>query len=183
MMRSQPDKPVSNKQLDKQTENNTTDSFPQEIYQALCAEYEDKLLRLRAEIDNQKKRSARELEKAEKYAISGLLEALLPVRDSMELGFNMAMQNASVPAILEGMKLTLNQFESVLGRFGVSIIDPSGQLFNPKEHEAMSIVETNDVPVNTVVEVFQKGYRLQDRLIRPALVSVSKSSDRHGGKG
>lgn len=169
--------------MDNLPGNDTAGSSSQASYEALCAEYEDKLLRLRAEIDNQKKRSARELEKAEKYAISGLLEALLPVRDSMELGFNTAMQNASVPAILEGMKLTLNQFESVLGRFGVNIIDPSGQLFNPKEHEAMSVVESNDVPINTVVEVFQKGYRLQDRLIRPALVSVSKLPDMHGSKG
>ncbi|EKF9437433.1 nucleotide exchange factor GrpE [Vibrio cholerae] len=146
-------------------------------YEKKCTEYEDKLLRLRADMDNLAKRSAREVEKARKYAVSQLLESLLPVKDSLELGLESGREDTPVERILEGVTLTLEQLDTVLKTFGVRTIDPLGQAFNPEHHEAMRVVSCSDVPPNTVCEVHQKGYLLHDRVIRPARVGVSKSPD------
>ena len=146
-----------------------------------CAECEDKLLRLRAEMDNIAKHSTREVEKARKYAVSPLLEALLPIKDSLELGLESGRQNAPLQTILEGMALTLDQFDTVLKTFGVELIDPNGQPFDPEQHEAMRVVSCKDVPPNTVCEVHQKGYLLHDRVIRPARVGVSKLPEPEAG--
>lgn len=131
------------------------------------------LLRARADLDNQAKRAARELEKAHKYAVSGLVEALLPVQDSLELGLAAARPGAEVDTLREGMGLTLDKLQAVLEKFGVEAIDPKGEPFDPEWHEAMSMTPVAALPANSVAEVQQKGYLLNGRLIRPARVTVS----------
>ena len=131
------------------------------------------LLRARADLDNQAKRAARELEKTHKYAVSGLVEALLPVRDSLELGLAAARPGADVETLRQGMALTLEKLQGVLLKFGVEVIDPVGEPFDPEQHEAMSMAPATGLPPNSVAEVHQKGYLLNGRLIRPARVVVS----------
>ncbi|MFC1348753.1 MAG: nucleotide exchange factor GrpE [gamma proteobacterium symbiont of Phacoides pectinatus] len=131
------------------------------------------LLRARADLDNQAKRAARELEKTHKYAVSGLVEALLPVQDSLELGLAAARSDTDVETLRQGMALTLEKLQGVLAKFGVEAVDPVGEAFDPERHEAMSVAPTADLPPNSVAEVHQKGYLLNGRLIRPARVVVS----------
>ncbi len=131
------------------------------------------LLRARADLDNQGKRAARELEKAHKYAVSGLVEALLPVQDSLELGLAAARPGADLETLRQGMALTHEKLQGVLARFGVEVVDSMGEPFDPGRHEAMSMAPVDDLPPNSVAEVHQKGYLLNGRLIRPARVVVS----------
>jgi len=137
---------------------------------------QEALLRARAELDNQSKRAARELEKAHKYAVASLLKALLPVKDSLELGLDAAQSEPSIEALQKGMELTLEKLESVLKEFGVEVIDPHGELFDPERHEAMSMAPVAELRPNSVAQVHQKGYLLHGRVLRPARVTVSKSS-------
>lgn len=139
------------------------------------AQRQEALLRTRAELDNQSKRAARELEKAHKYAVARLLEALLPVKDSLELGLEAAQSAPSIEALHKGMALTLEKLESVLKEFGVEAIDPHGEPFDPARHEAMSMAPLAELPPNSVAQVHQKGYLLHGRVLRPARVTVSKS--------
>lgn len=139
------------------------------------AQYRESLLRARADLDNQAKRHSRELEKTHKYAVTNLLEALLPVKDSLELGLAAAESHAGVDSLREGMALTLEKLASVLGEFGVETLDPHEQAFDPEQHEAMSMVTLPELPPNSVAQVHQKGYRLHGRVIRPARVTVSKA--------
>lgn len=134
-------------------------------------------LRLQAEIDNLHKRGQRDLENAHKYALDKFAAALLPVRDGLEMGIAAAVQGQSVdPAkLIEGSELTLKMLTSALEKFGITEVNPQGAPFNPQFHEAMSIQPRGDVEPNTVVTVVQKGYLLNDRLIRPAMVIVSKA--------
>jgi molecular chaperone GrpE len=134
------------------------------------------LLRARADLDNQTKRAARELEKTHKYAVSGLVEALLPVQDSLELGLAAARSDTDVETLRQGMALTLEKLQGVLAKFGVEVVDPMGQPFDPERHEAMSVASATGLPPNCVAEVHQKGYLLNGRLIRPARVVVSTQS-------
>ncbi len=131
------------------------------------------LLRARADLDNQAKRAARELEKAHKYAVSGLMEALLPVQDSLELGLAAARPGADVETLRQGMALTHEKLQGVLAKFGVEVVDPMGEPFDPERHEALSMAPATGLPANSVSEVQQKGYLLNGRLIRPARVVVS----------
>jgi len=133
----------------------------------------DALLRTQAQLDNERKRAARELEKAHKYAVSQLLEALLPVKDSLELGLDAADSTSDLQALRHGMQLTLEKLGAVLIDFGVETIDPRGQPFNPECHEAMNMEPVADLPPNTVSQVHQKGYVLNGRVVRPARVTVS----------
>ena len=134
----------------------------------------DQLLRARAEIENLKRRQAKELEKAHKFALDGFVRELLQVRDSLELGHNAALdESADVSKLREGTELTLKLLTDVMGKFGVEQIDPEGEPFNPEYHQAMTTQPRDDVPPNRVVTVVQKGYLLNGRLIRPAMVIVS----------
>lgn len=134
----------------------------------------DQLLRARAEMENLKRRQANELEKAHKYALDGFVRELLQVRDSLELGHNAALdESANVEKLREGTELTLKLLTDVMGKFGVEQIDPQGEPFNPEYHQAMTTQPRDDVPPNTVVTVVQKGYLLNGRLVRPAMVIVS----------
>jgi len=134
----------------------------------------DQLLRARAEIENLKRRQAQELEKAHKFALDGFVRELLQVCDSLELGHNAARdESADVDKLRHGTELTLKLLTDVMGKFGVEQIDPVGEPFNPEFHQAMTMQPRGDLPPNRVVTVVQKGYRLNGRLVRPALVIVS----------
>jgi len=137
----------------------------------------NEVLRARAEMDNLRKRQERELEGARKYALESFVGELLQVRDSLELGIQAAQGDAAdIKQLLEGTDLTLKLLGGVMTKFGVERLDPEGQLFNPDFHQAMSVQPRDDVPPNTVVAVIQKGYTLNGRLVRPALVMVSQAA-------
>jgi len=134
----------------------------------------NKLLHLTAELENIKKRNARDLANAHKFALEKIALELLPVRDSMELGIQAAVGEQIDPdKLMEGAELTLKMLISTLEKFDIIALDPAGEKFNPELHQAMSMQEMADVPTNTVITVVQKGYTLNGRLIRPALVIVS----------
>ncbi|HHC73225.1 MAG TPA: nucleotide exchange factor GrpE [Thiotrichales bacterium] len=146
--------------------------------EAKADEHYQNLLRLQAELDNLHKRTARELQNAHKYALEKFVSELLPVRDSMEMGLYAAQEGtADIRKLVEGMELTLKMLHDAMAKFGVEQINPEGEKFDPDAHQAMSMQEAPEVPPNTVMNVMQKGYRLNDRLLRPALVMVSR-----GGK-
>lgn len=137
----------------------------------------DQCLRLQAEIENLRKRSARDLENAHKFALEKFASDLLPVKDSLEMGISALQGDVVDPAkVREGSDLTLKMLGGVMEKFGIVEINPEGERFNPEFHEAMSMQERTDVEPNTVITVFQKGYLLNDRLIRPAMVIVSRGN-------
>jgi molecular chaperone GrpE len=143
-----------------------------------AAQARDAQLRAIAELDNVRRRLDREFQTSQKYANEGLLRELLGVCDSLELGLKAAEeadQKAQAKALIEGKQLTYRQLMAVLEKQGVRQVDPTGQPFNPDQHQAMSMVESDEVPANHVVQVMQKGYKLHDRLLRPATVIVAKA--------
>lgn len=131
----------------------------------------DEQLRERAELDNQRKRLVREVEQARRFANERLLGDLLPVFDSLEAGLQAAGDHAKVR---EGLELTLRQLQRVAEANGLAVVDPVGQPFNPEQHQAVSVADGAGAASNTVLQVFQKGYLLNDRLLRPALVVVAQ---------
>ena len=138
------------------------------------SELEDTVLRLRAELDNSQKRSVAEVEKAHKYGIERLLLELLPVVDNLEHALNNLSEDVS-ESDKEGIDLTLKSFESALDKFGISPIYPISEDFDPIKHEAVSVVKDEKHADNKIVEVMQKGWRLHERVIRPARVVVIKN--------
>jgi molecular chaperone GrpE len=130
------------------------------------------LLRTKAEMENLRKRTEKDLEKAHKYGMEKFVSEMLPVKDSMELG--LAAQDATVESLNEGMELTMNMFSSALEKLGVKEINPENEAFDPELHQAMTMQESDEVDANTVLAVMQKGYLLNERLVRPAMVVVSK---------
>lgn len=136
----------------------------------------DAQLRAVADLDNVRKRTEREVQSARLYGAEKLLGELLGVADSLDLGLAAASKpEAQVNALLEGMQLTHKQLLSTLEKHGVKLVDPRGEAFNPEFHEAVTLVPTAAVPPNHVLEVMQKGYRLHERLLRPAMVVVAKA--------
>lgn len=143
--------------------------------QATIKEYWDQIMLLNAEIENNRKRAQRDIENAHKYAVKNFVESLLPVTDSMEMGLAATLnENATLDSIREGMTLTMNMFVQMMEKNGIQAIDPQGDKFNPELHQAMTMQENDEVDANTVLAVMQKGYSLNERLIRPAMVVVSK---------
>ena len=139
----------------------------------------DKAVRMQAEMENLKKRTQKDLESAHKFALEGFVKELLPVIDSLELGLQAAIGDSDeVQKFREGTELTLKQFESVFTKFNIDIVNPLGQPFNPELHQAMTMQPSADAEPNTVLNVFQKGYVLNGRLIRPAMVVVAKADDK-----
>jgi molecular chaperone GrpE len=135
----------------------------------------DKFMRSQAELDNILKRTKRDVENAHKFAIEKFVNELLPVRDSLEMGLDHAEGEDVDPAKLkEGSELTLRMLNQVMQKFNIQQIDPKGEVFNPELHEAMTMVPSNEVDPNCVLDVIQKGYTLNDRLVRPARVIVAK---------
>lgn len=138
----------------------------------------DKAMRATSELKNFQQRMERELENAHKYSIEKVIRELLPVLESLEQALQCDIpENArsSVHGMVEGVRLTQQILLKTLEKFGVKEINPLGELFDPKDHEAMSIQASNEVPSNHVLMVLQKGYRLYDRVVRPARVIVAKS--------
>lgn len=129
----------------------------------------------RADLENQRKRIAREIETARKFANERLLADLLPVFDSLDAG--LAAAGADAGALRDGLELTYRQLLKVAGDNGLSVVDPTGAAFNPEHHQAISQVDAGDAAPGSVVQVFQKGYLLNGRLLRPAMVVVSKAPE------
>ena len=146
-----------------------------ERLRATVVNLKDETLRERAELDNQRKRLARDVDLARKFANERLLSELLPVFDSLDAGLGAAGEDAS--ALRAGLDLTLKQLLKVAADNGLSVIDPLGQAFNPDQHQAISQADSADAAPGTVLQVFQKGYLLNDRLLRPALVVVARHED------
>lgn len=138
----------------------------------------DRLLRVAADFENYKKRAAREKEDWTKFANEDLIKSVLPFIDNLERAVNHAEKVADTGVLIEGIKLTLQQIHQTLNRFGLTTFESVGQPFDPARHEAMLVVETDQHEPNQVVEEFQKGYLLNDRLLRPATVSVAKPPSR-----
>jgi molecular chaperone GrpE len=141
----------------------------------------DQCLRLQADIDNLRKRNERDLANAHKFALEKFAVDLLPVKDSLEMGLAAAGENADIARLKEGGELTLKMLASAMDKYNIKEVNPLNELFNPEYHEAMSMQERADVAPNTVVTVVQKGYLLNERLIRPAMVMVSKAAQQSSG--
>jgi len=141
---------------------------------------QDQALRAAADVQNARRRAEQEVEKAHKFALERFAGDLLPLLDSMERGLELSDKaDPALKAMREGMELTLKMFTDTLGRYQIAAVDPEGEPFNPDLHQAMAMEERDSVEPNTVIRVFQKGYTLNGRLLRPAMVVVSKAaSDR-----
>lgn len=138
----------------------------------------DKALRVQAEMENLKKRVQKDLEDAHKFGLTRFAKELLPVFDSVVLGLQAATGDSEeVKKFREGCELTIKQFEAMFAKFNIEAIDPLGQPFNAEQHQAMMMQATADAEPNTVVNVFQKGYLLNGRLLRPAMVVVAKAAE------
>jgi len=138
-----------------------------------CKTLNDKYLRLAAEFDNYKRLTQREQRDQIKFGNEQLLQELLPVVDNMERAIKAARDNGGSSALVRGMDLTLKQLSGALAKFGVQAVESVGQAFDPSAHQAVSHVPSDSVPPNHVVDEFQKGYRLHERILRAAMVSVS----------
>ncbi|TQQ50609.1 nucleotide exchange factor GrpE [Vibrio cholerae] len=138
-------------------------------------EQQDSVLRARAEVENMRRRSEQEVDKARKFALSRFTEELLPVIDNLERAIQAADGEVeAIKPLLEGVELTHKTFVDTIAKFGLKEINPHGEAFNPEFHQAMSIQESAEHEPNTVMFVMQKGYELNGRVLRPAMVMVSK---------
>ena len=177
--------PVNENMSATKTEAPAPDAPPDEIEtlkaqlaaaEQKAAENWDKALRAAAELENVRRRVERESANLQKYALERILADLITVTDSLELGLRaVAGENEETRKHLEGLQLTHKQLWATLERYGVSLIDPQGQPFNPEFHEAVSMLESAEVAPNHVLSVMQKGYKLHDRLLRPAMVVVARA--------
>lgn len=139
----------------------------------------DKAIRTQAEMENLRKRTQKDLEDAHKYALNSFAKELLSVLDSLELGLQAATgESEEVKKFRVGSELTIKQFEAVFAKFNVIKVDPMGQVFNAEQHQAVLMQEVEGATPNTVVNVYQKGYMLNGRLLRPAMVVVAKGPEK-----
>ena len=165
--------------LDAETEELHKDSKLSDIQQQLeealkkAEENYELYMRSQAELENTKRRADKNVENAHKFALEKFSLELLSVKDSLELGLN--AEDADASKLKEGTELTLKMLTQVLEKFSIYAIDPLGETFDPNLHQAMSMQESAELKPNTVMAVMQKGYTLNDRLLRPAMVMVSKS--------
>ena len=145
--------------------------------EAKAAENLDQLMRAHAEMENIRRRTERDLANARKFALEKFAQELLPVIDSMEMGVAAAQdENADVGKLREGTEMTLKMFETAIEKFGIKGVHPQGEAFNPDHHQAMTMIDSPDHAPNTIIDVMQKGYLLNDRLVRPAMVVVSSAN-------
>ncbi|OEF28586.1 nucleotide exchange factor GrpE [Vibrio rumoiensis] len=165
----------------EQEELNNEGSLVAELEAALVAsqvqvkEQQDSVLRAKAEVENMRRRSEQEIDKARKYALNKFAEELLPVIDNLERALQAANpEDEAVKAILEGVDMTHKSFVDTVAKFGLVAINPEGEAFNPELHQAIGMQESPDHESNTVMIVMQKGYELNGRVIRPAMVMVAK---------
>jgi molecular chaperone GrpE len=146
-----------------------------ELEQAL-AEARESVLRAQADAINAQRRAEKEVEKARKFALEGFSKEVLVVADNLERALSLVNpEDETIKSIVEGIELTLKSFGDVLAKFNIEAVDPHGEPFDPQLHQAMSMVPNPEVDPNTVIAVMQKGYTLNGRLIRPAMVMVSKA--------
>ena len=163
---------------DSAAESNDPAAELEQLRQQLAAA-EDRFLRVQAEAQNMVRRAERDVENARKFALERFAGALLPVLDNLERALAaMGEPTDATRALGEGVQLTLKSFTDVLLKFDVAVVDPAGQPFNPELHQAMAMVEQPGVAPNAVVQVMQKGYTLNGRLLRPAMVVVCKPAPR-----
>ena len=142
---------------------------------AKADEHWNQVLRVQADLENARRRAAADVEKAHKFGLEKFATELLPVMDSLELGLAAATgDEENIAKLREGTELTLKMFAGVLEKFGMKQINPQGEPFNAELHQAMMMQPSDEYEPNTVTAVMQKGYVLNDRLIRPAMVMVSK---------
>ena len=145
--------------------------------EARAADNLDQLMRTRAEMENIRRRSEKELSSARKFALEKFAQELLPVIDSMEMGVAAAQdENTDVSKLREGTEMTLKMFESAIEKFGIKGVHPKGESFNPEHHQAMTMIDSVEHEPNTIIDVMQKGYLLNERLVRPAMVVVSSAN-------
>jgi len=166
---------VDNEEIEQELLQEEQMSETEQLQQQL-AEANDQVLRVQAEMQNVRRRVERDVENAHKYALDKFSADLLPVVDNLERALgSISADDESQKAVAEGIELTLKSFVDVLVRFKIEPIDPAGQPFDANLHQAVSMVPNPDLEPNTVMDVFQKGYTLNGRLIRPAMVIVSKA--------
>jgi molecular chaperone GrpE len=142
---------------------------------------QDKYLRLAAEFDNYKRLSLREQRDSARFANESLLKELLPILDNLERAVRSSKEKQRRDGLIQGVELTLKQFMETLAKFGVRPIASVGHAFDPSRHEAVARVESNTVPAGSVVDEFQRGYYLHDRILRPAMVTVSANEQADQG--
>ncbi len=169
-----PTKSTKDKSTKAEQENKAEDLKTQlEDAQKSAKESWDKLLRSEAEIQNLKRRNARDLENAHKFALDGFVKSLLEVKDSVTMGIKTAQEDgATIEHIIEGLEMTNKVFLSTMQRFGVEEVNPQNEAFNPDFHEAVTMIPMPDKESNSVLEVVQVGFTLNGRLVRPAMVVV-----------
>lgn len=153
------------------------ESLVQELEDAQqkISEFQDRMLRMQAEMENLRKRTERDLSNAHKYGIEKFAGELLQVKDSLELG--LGASDVDLAKLQEGTELTLKMLTAVLKKFSIEEINALGEVFDPNLHEAMTLQESAEYSPNTVINVMQKGYTLNDRLLRPAMVIVAKAPE------
>jgi len=144
--------------------------------QSKVAEYWDQIIRANAEMENIKRRATRDVESARKYSVESFANDILPALDSLEQGAQAITEDTAASAMKEGMELTISMLIKALEKQGMVQIDPKGEKFDPEYHEAMTMIASEEVPGDHVIDVFQKGYQLNGRVIRPARVVVSNGN-------
>jgi len=173
-----PDEKLATSEQETDSETTASDENLQQHLaeaEAKAKENWDQLLRVKAEQENLRRRHEREVENAHKYALERFAQDLLPVIDSLEMGAEAAAgEGATLEKVREGTELTLKMLLATIEKFGIQAVHPEGEPFNPEYHQAMSMLESPEHAANTVMNVMQKGYTLNERLIRPAMVVVSK---------
>lgn len=173
------DENVSEEHLDalEATEGTTEElSEELEVAQTEAKKNYELFLRTQAEMENFKRRAKIDIENAHKFGIKKLVEDLVPVLDGLDQGLQLELNesNEALKQLHTGLQLTYNMLLDTVKKYGIEQLDPEGTIFNPEHHEAMSMVEAEGVAANTVITVFQKGYILNGRLLRPARVIVAK---------
>jgi len=167
-------------ETEESTENTDVAGLQKQLEEAEAAakDAQDKFLRAQAEMENIRRRSERELENAHKYGMEKFATELLPVIDSLELGMIAASaDDADIHKVREGTELTVKMLIAAFDKFGINPVHPIDETFDPDFHQAMTMIEHAEKDPNTVIDVMQKGYTLNERLIRPAMVVVSKAPE------
>lgn len=159
----------SSANLDENQTDQTTD------YELQIEELKNQVLYAKAETENVRRRGFEDAEKTRKYALESFSQELLTVKDSLEASLN--SETIDLTTLKDGVELTLKQLNSVFEKFNIDEINPIDEKFNPNEHQAISMIESEDKEANTILNVLQKGYKLNERVIRPAMVVVSKLKD------
>jgi len=166
---------VEDKNVEQATTDEQSDDLQTQLEEAQQSAKDnwDKVLRAQAEMENLKRRNAKDLENAHKFALDGFVKALLEVKDSLTMGLKTANEEkATIEHIIEGLEMTDKVFLSTMEKFGVEVIDPTDEAFNPEFHEAVTMVPMPDKESSSVLEVVQVGFTLNGRLVRPAMVVV-----------